>query len=117
MAPTVVDKALAYYERFDREQRPQLKALIDEQLIAEHRVNPLGPHGDRLRRVLNYFRRAPQPGKYVVVAVDRWRDYRLARLSGVRGEAPKVLDEPVFRTEEEAIHGAFLARVRELLDS
>jgi len=117
MSTPVVDKALAYYERFDREQRQQLKALIDDSLIAEHRANPLGPHGDRLRRLLNYFRRAPQGGKYAVVAVERWREYRLARLSGVRGQAPEVLDEPIFRSEVEALHGAFLARVRELLES
>jgi branched-chain amino acid transport system permease protein len=117
MTLPVVDKAPLYYERFDRELRRQLKPLIDDQLLAEHRSNPLGPHGDRLRRVLNYFRRAPQAGKYVVVAVERWREYRLGKLSGVRGEAPQVLDEPVFRSEEEALHGAFLARVRDLLES
>jgi branched-chain amino acid transport system permease protein len=117
MSATVVDKALAYYERFDREQRRQLRALIDDSLIAEHRSNPLGPHSDRLRRLLNYFRRAPQGGKYAVVAVERWREYRLARLSGVRGQAPEMLGEPVFRSEAEALHGVFLARVRDLLES
>lgn len=117
MSPPVVDKALFYYERFDRELRRRLRPLIDDALIAEHRANPLGPHGDRLRRVLNYFRRSPQAGKYVVVAVERWREYRLARLSGIRGEPPEVLDEPVFASEEEAMHGAFLARIRDLLES
>jgi hypothetical protein len=38
-------------------------------------------------------------------------------LSGVRGVAPKVLDEPIFGSEAEALHGVFLARVRDLLAS
>jgi hypothetical protein len=33
----------------------------------------------------------------------------------VRGEPPKVLDEAVFATEEDALHGVFLARVRALV--
>jgi hypothetical protein len=111
------DKALHYYDRFDRELRAQLKRLVTDDVIAEHRANPLGrrgPQSEALRRLLNYFRRAPQAGKLGVVAVEPWREYRLGVLSGVRGELPKVLDEPVFATEEEALHGVFLARVRDL---
>jgi len=51
------------------------------------------------------------------VAVEPWREYRLCTLSGVRGEPPKVLDAPVFSTEEEALHGVFVARVRDLVAS
>jgi branched-chain amino acid transport system permease protein len=112
------DKSIAYYERFDRELRRRLRELVDDAVVEEHRTNPLGaagPQSDRLRRLLNYFRRAPQAGKYVVVAVERWRDYRIGVLSGVRGVAPTVLDEPRFATEEEALHGVFLARVRDLV--
>ena len=114
------DKALAYYERFDRVQRAQLKPLVTDEVIAEHRANPLGERGaqsEPLRRLLNYFRRLPQGGKHVVVAVEPWREYRLGVLSAVRGEAPQVLDAPVFATEEEALHGVFLARVRDLVES
>jgi branched-chain amino acid transport system permease protein len=114
---SAVDKALHYYERFDRRLRAELKRLITDELIAEHRKNPLGEHGpqsEALRRVVNYFRRAPQAGKYVIVAVVPWREYRLGLLGAARGEAPKLLDEPVFASEAEALHGVFLARVREL---
>jgi len=114
------DKALHYYDRFDRELRAQLKRLVTDDLIAEHRANPLGrrgPQSEALRRLLNYFRRAPQAGKLAVVAVEPWREYRLGVLSGVRGELPKTLDEPVFATEEEALHGVFVARVRDLVAS
>lgn len=120
MSTLVIDKALHYYERFDRDLRRKLKALATEAVIDEHRRNPLGrlgPQSDALRRLLNYFRRAPQAGKYVVVAVEPWREYRIGALSGVRGVPPKILDGPVFGSEEEALHGVFLARVRDLLAS
>jgi hypothetical protein len=112
-----IDKALHYYDRFDRGLRAELRRLVTDDVIAEHRANPLGrrgPQSEALRRLLNYFRRAPQAGKLAVVAVEPWREYRLATLSGVRGEQPKVLDEPLFATEEDALHGVFLARVRTL---
>jgi len=114
-----VDKALHYHARFDAELRRRLRAMVDDAVVEEHRLNPLGergPQSERLRRLLNYFRRAPQAGKLVVVAVERWREYRIGVLPGVRGVPPKVLDEPRFATEAEALHGVFLARVRDLLE-
>jgi len=114
-----VDKALQYYERFDGKLRAELRGLITDAVIEEHRANPFSerPQSDALRRLLNYFRRAPQAGKYVVVAVVPWREYRIGLLSGVRGVLPKVLDEPVFASEQEALHGVFLARIRDLRES
>jgi branched-chain amino acid transport system permease protein len=97
--------------------RAELVKLATDDVVAEHRANPngaSGPQSEALRRLLNYFRRAPQAGKYVVVAERRWEEYRIARLSGVRGVAPTVLDTPAFATETEAIHGVFEARVRDL---
>lgn len=114
---SLVDKAFHYYERFDGALRVQLRELATEEIVAEHRTNPLGrlgPQSDALRRLLNYFRRQPQAGKLVVVAVEPWREYRLARLGAARGEAPTILDAPVFATEEEALHGVFLERLRDL---
>jgi branched-chain amino acid transport system permease protein len=113
------DKALHYYARFDEKLRERLRSLITDELIAEHRENPLGfrgHHSPDLQFVLNYFRRSPQAGKYIIVASVPWQEYRIGVLSGVRGVAPEVLEEPVFATEEEAIHGTFLARVRDLMD-
>jgi branched-chain amino acid transport system permease protein len=115
----VTDKALHYYARFDEKLRERLRALITDELIAEHKENPLGfrgHHSPDLQFVLNYFRRSPQAGKYIIVASVPWQEYRIGVLSGVRGVAPEVLEEPVFATEEEAIHGTFLARVRDLMD-
>ena len=113
--PAARDKALDYYARFDREIRERLRAVIDDALIAEHAAKPLGQHSDTLERVLNYFRRAPQPGKYILVATRPWQEYHIAVISGTRGVPPKILDGPVFSTEKDALHGVFLRRVHDLM--
>ena len=120
MSAPVVDKALAYHERFDRRLRSELRALATDAVLEEHRMNPSGARGtqsEALRRLLNYFRRAPQAGKYVVVAVRSFEEYKIGVLSGVRGVAPTVLEAPAFASEADALHGVFEARVRDLRES
>jgi hypothetical protein len=108
------DRELEVYELFDRGARERTVALLTDEVIAEHAANPAGPHGDALQRVLRYLRRAPVEGKYVVVAVQPWAEYRIAALTGVRGEPPRVLDDGPFATEADAMHAVFLRRVHEL---
>ncbi len=110
----VVDRQLQVYADWDAKQRERIKALITDELIEEHRARPLGQHSDALERVLNYFRRQPQTGKYIVVATEPWQEYKLGVLSGVRGKTTEILDDETFATEEEAMHGVFLRRVRDL---
>jgi branched-chain amino acid transport system permease protein len=81
-------------ERFERGLRERLLERVDEPLVAEHAACPLGPHSDALQRLLTYFRRAPVEGKYVVVAVERDRLWRIGRLSRANpAVAPVVLEE------------------------
>ena len=108
------DRQLEVYELFDRRARERTSSLITDAVIAEHETNPAGPHSDELQRVLRYMRRAPLPGKYVIVAVRPWQEYRLAALTGVHGQAPTVLDDGPYATEEEAMHAVFLRRVADL---
>ena len=108
------DRQLEVYELFEQRARKRTVALISDQVVAEHASNPAGPHSDDLQRVLRYFRRAPLRGKYVVVAVHPWQEYRIGMLTGVRGEAPAVLDDGPYGTEEEAMHAVFLRRVADL---
>ena len=111
----VVDRQLQVYAEWDAKQRERIKALITDELIAEHAGKPLGQHSDALARVLAYFRRQPQEGKYTIVAVEPWRDYRIGALTGVRGQAARILDDSEsYPTEEAAMHGVFLRRVRDL---
>jgi hypothetical protein len=108
------DRQLEVYESFDRRARERTVALITDEIVAEHAANPAGPHSDALQRVLRYLRRAPVPGKYVVVAVRPWQEYRIGVLTGVRGKAPTVLDDGPYGTETEAMHAVFLRRVTDL---
>lgn len=108
------DRQLEVYGLFEAQAQARTLALVDDEVIAEHAANPVGPHGDRLQRVLRLLRRAPVPGKYVVVAVRPWAEYRIAALTGVHGEAPVVLDDGPYATEAAAMHAVFLRRVAEL---
>jgi len=114
----VVDRQLQVYADWDAKQRERIKALITDELIEEHARKPLGQHSDALERVLAYFRRQPQPGKYTIVAVRPWEDYRIGALSGTRGQTARILpDSDAYPTEEAAMHGIFLRRVRDLRES
>jgi branched-chain amino acid transport system permease protein len=110
-----VDRQLQVYADWDAKQREKIKALITEELIAEHAARPLGQHSDTLERVLQYFRRQPQAGKYIIVTTKPWEEYRIGVLSGVRGKTAEILeDSETFPTEDAAMHGVFLRRVRDL---
>jgi hypothetical protein len=113
----VVDRQMQVYEDFDAKLRERIKALITDDLIAEHERQPLGQHSDALERVLAYFRRQAVAGKYLIVATRPWEEYRIAVLSGRRGEPAQLLDDGSFPTEEAAMHGVFLRRVRDLRGS
>jgi len=113
----VVDRQVQVYLDWDAKQRERIKALITDELIAEHAAKPLGQHSDALERVLQYFRRQPHAGKYIIVATKPWGEYRIGVLSGQRGQPPAILDDETFSNEEEATHGIFLRRVRDLRGS
>ena len=110
------DKAPDWYEEYDRRRRLEIRSLLTAEVISEHEANPLGYrhfHSPALQRVLNYLRSQPILGKYFVYASKPWQEYRIAAVVE-RGQPPHVFDEPVFATEEEAMHGVFLRRVEDL---
>jgi hypothetical protein len=54
----------------------------------------------------------------MIVAVRPWEEYRIAALSGVRGSPAQILaDSEAYPTEEAAMHGVFLRRIRDLQES
>jgi hypothetical protein len=113
----MADRQLQVYADWDAKQRERIKALITDDLIEEHARKPLGQHSDALERVLQYFRRQPQAGKYIIVATKPWEEYRIGVFSGQRGPLASILDDEKYATEEEAMHGVFLRRVRDLRGS
>jgi hypothetical protein len=107
------DQQLVVWRRFDAGWAGRVRTLIDDELIAEHRRAPRGPHSDRLSRVLRYFRSRPIPGKLIVIEEIPWRRYRIGVLTGVPGRAATPLDDS-YASYDQALHAIFLRRVEEL---
>jgi branched-chain amino acid transport system permease protein len=116
-ATEIQDKQDIYYRRFGKKWRDHLKTLVTDELIEEHRQKPLGQHSDALQRLLNYFRCAPIPDKYAIYEVETFKAYKLVALTGVRGMPPRVVDDKIYSSLDEAYHAVFLRRVNDLLES
>ena len=71
-------------------------------MIEEHRRSPLGQHSEALERLLNYFRRQPQVDKYAISVIEPFKAYRIVALSGHRGVPPRVVEDKIYATTEEA---------------
>jgi len=102
--------------------------LFDDQsrrrLIAEHKASPVGTapaaskqgveHSQDLRTILDKMRRHPMAGKYVTVCVRMFAEYKIGRVTGVRGEPVEIFDG-VFSSEEACEHAIFLMRINDLM--
>ncbi|MGC0365855.1 hypothetical protein ABH922_003839 [Rhodococcus sp. 27YEA15] len=117
--PGYRDRQQDWDDHFDRTRRREIAALIDDDVTTEHQLNPIGYracHSWKLQRVLNYMRVQPVLGKYFVYPEKAWEKYRIAVIHE-RGHPPVVLDEHIYRSEEEAMHAIFLLRAEEIVTS
>lgn len=71
----------------------------------------------RAERLLIYFRRRGQIDKYAILVLQEFKAYRIVALSGHRGTAPRVVEDHVYPTANEAYHALFLRRVQDLLET
>lgn len=110
---TWINRDARVYERFDAESRERTRALVNDEIIEEHRRNPVGIHSDQLQRVLAYFRRGLIAGKYVVIAQGEFSCYRIGELNGTRGKAITVLDEE-YSSENDVLHAIFIRRLTDI---
>jgi hypothetical protein len=114
----VSDRQLVYYDAFDRRIRAQLRELVTDAVIEEHRRRPLGQHSDALERLLNYFRRGGLAGKFGLLQRDQGRaEYRIVVFPGVRGAPATVEEAPVYDSLNAAYHAVFLRRIASLMAS
>ncbi len=116
-ATEAMNKDEVYFRRFDKLQRDYLKTLISPELIEEFKARPTGQHSEALERLLNYFRRQPQNDKYAVMVVEQFKAYRIVAMSGVRGVAPRLVEDKIYPSIEEAYKGVFLRRVQDLQEA
>jgi branched-chain amino acid transport system permease protein len=116
-ATEIADKQTIYVRQFNKRLRDELKTLITDELIEEHRRTFGRRRSDTLERVLTYFRRAAAVDKYAVLMVKPFAEYRIVALSGRRGVPPRTVDDRLYKVPEDALHGVFLKRVHDLLES
>ena len=90
------------------------RSLITDDLIEEHRRNPTGLHSENLERVMLYFRKRDLAGKYCVYAIEPFKKYRIVALSGLPGVPPRVVDDRIYSTIDDAYHAVFLRRINDL---
>lgn len=77
-----------------------------------------GMHGDlELNRVLLRMRAQEAKGKLVSICTKIDEEWRIARLSGVRGVPPKFVDDRLFTEENEVQHAIFLMRLDEMSET
>lgn len=84
-----------------------------EALYREYCAVPIGAHSPNLQFVLEHFRKAPCAGKYVLVAIRPHERWKLAKLTGVRGDPIRVEDVE-FTNLAEAERYVFRLRWKEL---
>ena len=108
------DRQLLAYARFTEELKVQMRPLITEDLIEEHRRQPLGQHSDTLMRLLNMFRRAPA---YALYSRTPCLEFQVIRLPVPEGSEPTPIDDIVYTDQNEALHAVFLRNLEDLMRS
>ena len=97
----------------DREiLRRRVYGLVDDDLLAEHRERPFGPHSPALTEVLDFLRRNPDPDCPRYLVLDDGEGFELGVRASERGAPPTPLDDDErFATRAEAEHAVFLRRL------
>ena len=108
------DRQLLAYARFTEELKAQMRPLITEDLIEEHRRRPLGQHSETLMRLLNMFRRVPA---YALYSRTPCVEFQVIRLPVAEGSAPNPIDDIVYTHQNEALHAVFLRNLEDLMRS
>lgn len=70
-----------------------------------------------LKRVLLRMRGEDTAGKLIVICTKVDAEWRIARLSGIRGVPPEFIDDKIYTCEQEIQHEIFLMRLDELPES
>ena len=108
------NRDVLYRNYYDDMQKRFLRQVVSQEVIDEHRRNPLGQHSEPLARLLHFFRTQPLSRQYAVRR-EGANSLRIVALSGQRGVAPRTVDEQRFEKVEDAYHAIFLMQIKELL--
>jgi hypothetical protein len=83
-------------------------------LAKEYRDNLRGPFSLELQRILDRMRTTPLKGRFVLLILEPFREFGLARLSGERGVAPSPVDNVKYNSIADAEWDIFKRRWQEL---
>jgi hypothetical protein len=100
-------------ERFHARRVAALRPTITDEMVAEHRRSPLGPHGDALQRVLNYLGLFGIDGKLITEHDDPAGQWFVCRLAGFPALSAERIAGP-FPSESEALHAVLRRRLAEV---
>jgi hypothetical protein len=77
-----------------------------------------GIHADlQLNRILLRMRTQPAKGKLVVICTKVEKEWRIGRLSGIRGVPPVFVNDKVYDNEQDPQHDIFLMRLDEFAET
>ena len=114
---TVEDKDDLFLDYFNDKQCEFIKQILNDEIIEEHRLKPLGQHSEPLARVLAYCRRLPMHRQLAIKKDRKSNTYMIIQLSGRRGVAPTVVDTETFQNLDDAYHGLFLKQINTILEA
>jgi hypothetical protein len=93
----------------DHGRRPRLDPSRLEP-VREFRARPIGHHSTELTSMLSILRAGDVRGKFCLICIRPHAEWAIGRMSGVRGVAPAIADNRVFRSIEEAEWAIFKLR-------
>lgn len=79
-------------------------------LVEEFLHQPFGHHSAELQRLLNVLRDEPLNGKHILVRTNPGKEWAVAQLAGVPGQAVRLLPGQVYATAEDAERAVFKLR-------
>jgi hypothetical protein len=99
-----------------RRRGAQLREMVTPEILEEFRADPHGARGrsQALAEILNFMRMQPIEDRVFAYAEVPFQRYRLGSMHAERGVPPELDAEPTFATEDEAIYGVFVRRLKDL---
>ncbi len=85
-----------------------------QDLAAEFKSRPFGPHSGELQRLLNRMRSQSLPGRYALLTLVPHREWGLLRLGAARGGMPEIVEGVRYRSAAEAEWDIFKRRWQEM---